>query len=381
MLRGRGGVQVDGRARVQVTAKTFENTGRPGGIPPARSLRWGTGMRTLYVFPFALLASTVSACTAGTTTPPPSADPTNDPATVQSALEQENGGLDMADEPPAFGDPSVSDAAPMDAPPADITDAPDADLPTMRSYRVALTWGHLPQANDASDADPTPSAANWSGSISVDAGAIAVKRVIRFDRFDRLERRDDKAEVSFVSRTLPHVDGLLVQVVVPAAGSQTLHFKTDTLTFDIDLTALAKDGFARKNVNDGWNGVSVAGYADVKDCARGFVAGRWIKKQPALGGFRGRVVDGNGDLLGHTRGIWGHAPKKNQDLFFGKYIGTNGQTRGLFGGTYGAGEFKGVWGTVNPANAGGLHGVYSDGYENDDGRGVWLARWSEKCGS
>lgn len=338
-------------------------------------------MRTLYVFPFVLVASLASACTVSTTNPAPSSEPANDPTYVQSALEQENGGLDMADEQPAFGDPAVSDAAPMDAPPAEITDAPGADLPTMRSYRVALTWGHLPPANDASDADATPSPLDWSGSISVDAGAIGVKRVIRFDRFDRLERRDDKAKVSFVSHTLPHVDGLLVQVVVPAAGSQTLHFATDALTFDVDLATLAKDGFARKNLGDGRNGVALAGYADVQGCARGFVAGRWIKRQPALGGMRGRIVDGNGDLLGHVRGIWGHAPKKNQDLFFGKYISTNGQTRGLFGGTYGGGELKGIWGTVDPANAGGVQGVYSDGYENDDGRGVWVARWSEKCGT
>lgn len=333
-------------------------------------------MRTHYVFPFILLAS---ACTVSTTNPAPSADPMNDPSSVQSALEQDNGGLDDADEAPAFGDPAVSETAPMDAPPADIADAPDADLPTMRSYRIALTWGHLPPANDATNVDPDPQAIDWSGSISVDQGAIGVKRVIRFDRFDRLERRTDKAEVSFVSHTLPHVDGLLVQVVVPAAGAQTLHFATDALTFDIDLAALAKDGFARKGLGDGRNGVALAGYADVKDCARGFLAGRWIKRQPALGGFRGRVVDGNGDLLGHVRGIWGHAPKKSADLFFGKYIGENGKTRGLFGGTYGGGEFKGLWGTVNPANVGGLHGVYSDGYEKDDGRGVWLARWSEKC--
>jgi hypothetical protein len=336
-------------------------------------------MRTLYVFPFVLVASLASACTVSTTNPAPSAEPANDPAVVQSALEQENGGLDNADEAPAFGDPAVANAVPMDAPPAEIVDAPDADLPTMRSYRVALTWGHLPQANDATDTDPAPTVMDWTGGISVDAGAIGVKRVIRFDRFDRLERRTDKAEVSFVSHTLPHVDGLLVQVVVPAAGSQTLHFKTDALTFDIDLAALAKDGFARKNLGDGFNGVALAGYADVKGCARGFLAGRWVKRQPALGGFRGRVVDGSGDLLGHVRGIWGYAPKKNANVFFGKYIGENGQTRGLFGGGYGAGEFRGLWGTVNPANVGGLQGVYSDGYENDDGRGVWVARWSEKC--
>jgi hypothetical protein len=339
-------------------------------------------LRTAFVFPFMLLAS---ACTATASNPGPRTEPTNDPnddvSTTQSALEKDNGGFDNADEQPAFGDPAVSEAAPMDAPPAEISDAPDADLPTMRSYRVALTWGHLPPANDATDVDPTPAAVDWTGGISVDAGAIGVKRVIRFDRFDRLTRRDDKAEVNFVSHTLPHVDGLLVHVVVPAAGSHTLHFATDALTFDVDLDALAKDGFARKNLADGRNGVALAGYADVKGCARGFLAGRWIKRAPALGGFRGRVADGDGELLGHVRGIWGHAPKKNANLFFGKYISNDGKTRGLFGGTYGSGELHGLWGTVNPADVGGLQGVYSDGYEQDDGRGVWIARWSEKCGT
>jgi hypothetical protein len=80
-----------------------------------------------------------------------------------------------------------------------------------------------------------------------------------------------------------------------------------------------------------------------------------------------------------VRGVWGHAPKKDENLFFGKYIGVDGHTRGLFAGKYGDGLGEGVWGTRDPNAVGGLQLAYSDGYDKGDGRGIWLGRWSEKC--
>src|SRR5688500_9676537 len=69
--------------------KTFDTARAHRMPPPARPLRGDLTMRTLYVFPFILLAS---ACTVSTTNPSSSAkDPVNDPeeaASVQSALEQ-----------------------------------------------------------------------------------------------------------------------------------------------------------------------------------------------------------------------------------------------------------------------------------------------------
>ena len=91
-----------------------------------------------------------------------------------------------------------------------------------KSFHVVLVWGHLPQAHDADDADPDPKVENWSGSVSVDAGAIGLERTIAFDANDHIDPRTSKTSLSFDSHTLPYVDGLLLRAVVPAGGSTTV---------------------------------------------------------------------------------------------------------------------------------------------------------------
>jgi len=299
---------------------------------------------------------------------------------IQSALDSENGGLSTSAEPPAFSDPAVSSIEGFIGDGADTQDLTTeaAKVQGAQRFHLAIVWGHLPPAHDADSTDAVPSIMDWTGSVSVDAGAIGVKRVLRFDIGDRVLARQNAREVDFVSHTLPHVDGLYLDVIVPANASPTLHFKTKSLTTDIDLSSLvAKPGGAVR-LEDGRNGMFFVGYKD-DGCAQGLLFGRWRKDRPALGEFRGVVVDGNGDGIGHIRGIWGHAPKKNANVFFGKYIDRQGQFRGLFGGVYGDGGFEGLWGTVDPKNVGALEGYYSDGYERGDGRGVFLGRWAEKC--
>lgn len=326
----------------------------------------------------AVLALTAAACTVSSTTPPPLESPEST-ARTESALEEENGGMSMDDEAPAFGDPSVEAVAPLTPASPDVSDTPGADLPGMRSYHLAILWGHMPSPKDASDADTEPQPIDWTGSVSVDKGAIGVVRTLAFDAKDRLARRSDKSEVSFVSHTLPFVDGLYLRVVVPEGAPQVLHFQTSAMSKDIDLAALATKFVGAERLADGKNGVAFAGYPDVRGCNRGLVLGRWVKARAQLGGFRGRVLDDGGDTIGRVRGIWGHAPKRDEDVFFGKYIGESGGARGLFGGTYGGGSGRGVWATRDPRDVGGLQIAYGDGYDKDDGRGVWLGRWSEKC--
>lgn len=336
-------------------------------------------MRTHVLFAAVALASLSFACSSGSASDP-AANPTGDDAdSVSSALDADDGAMKPVDEAPYFGDPAVQAIEDLAAGPEELMDAPGGDLPTMRSYHLAMFWGHLPAANDASDADVDPQPIDWNGSVSVDAGAIGVARTLAFDARDHLERRTDKTEVSFVSHTLPFVDGLLLHVVVPAAGSQTLHFKTASLDLDVDLSKLGEKWVGAKRLADGRNGVVFAGYPDVKGCARGLAFGRWVKLRARLGTLRGRVLDGEGDTIGHVRGIWGHAPKRDANVFFGKYISTDGTHRGLFGGRYGGGEAVGIWGTRDPKDVGAIQIEYGDGYDKDDGRGVWLGRWSEKC--
>lgn len=298
-----------------------------------------------------------------------------------TALDEANGGYDTSDSTPYFSDETVKALPTFDTTYADATDMTVEALaaPGATAYHVALMWGHLPPPADASATDVAPMPIDWSGSVSVDAGAIGLKKTLLFDARDHVDPRTSATSLSFDSHTLPYVDGLYLSVVIPNGASPTLHFTTAALTTDIDLTQfLTKEGDVDR-LPDGRNGLAYIGYVDSPSCAKGLLFGRWVKYQAAAGTLRGVVVDGNGDAIGDVRGIWGHAAKRDQDVFFGKYISLTGANRGLFGGEYAAGHYSGAWGTIDPANVGHLEGVYSDGYDDADGRGVFVGRWSEQC--
>jgi hypothetical protein len=303
------------------------------------------------------------------------------------ALDVANGGIDpAAKEAPAFNDPAVERLPVMDngiQDPTEMTTAVTTAATTAgaRSFHVLLVWGHLPQAHDNDDADPDPVAENWTGSISVDAGAIGLKRTIAFDENDHIDPRTSAQSLSFDSHTLPYVDGILVRVVLPAAGSTLLHFKTSALTMDIDLASLPlKMGGIQRLATDE-EGLAWIGYQDDPGCAKGFVHGRWVKERAAFGRFRGVVSDGDGERIGHVRGLWGFAKKRNANVFFGKYIDRDGDSNGLVAGKYEGGKFAGLWATKDEADldVGNVEGFYGASRDNADGRGVWVGRWSAKC--
>ena len=94
------------------------------------------------------------------------------------------------------------------------------------------------------------------------------------------------------------------------------------------------------------------------------------------------MSDGDGNRLGDVRGPWGHAAKRDANVWFAKYIGVDGDARGLAFGNYGEGTFDGLWGAASENDTVGVgttEGFYSDAYDTGDGRGVWIGRWSEKC--
>lgn len=307
-------------------------------------------------------------------------------ASASAALDTPNGGINPSSaESPSFADPAVEALPLMDATLAvqidasDPTSAPAAVTGTT-AYRIALLWGHLPPPHDADAVDVLPQVENWSGSISVATGAIGLKRTIAFDANDHIDPRTSPQSVSFVSHTLPYVDGLLLRVVIPSGGSPALHFATTALTTDIDLSALgAGVGGVQRLTND-VEGLAWVGFPE-DGCARGFVHGRWIKDAPAIGRLVGVVSDGDGNRIGNVRGLWGHAVKRDANVWFAKYIGDAGESHGIAFGKYGDGSFDGLWGATDEGNTvdvGTTEGFYSDGYDTD-GRGLWLGRWSEKC--
>ena len=297
-----------------------------------------------------------------------------DTASIQAALETPNGGFDDSDEAPAFGDAAVLATPELVTTYADAV-APPADDPAAKPeaalYHVALVWGHLPPQKPVAG-EPKPAAIDWSGAVSVDQGFIKIERTLAFDAKDSVAPRAEPNVVSFTSRTVPAVDGLLLRLAIPAGAVGTLHFATASLSTDIDLAALATDGGGVIPLGDGENGLAFAGFRDEPGLAKGFVMGRWSELAADAGHLRGRVFAADGAPLGHVKGIWGHAPKRDQDLFFGKYIDRDGQWSGLFGGSYGDGSFGGRWGTDE--ERGKLQGRY---FSAEGARGFFVARWSE----
>jgi hypothetical protein len=308
--------------------------------------------------------------------------------TSTAALDAPNGGLTPATaESPSFADPEVEALPAMDdtlvatVDPTDPT-ASAAAVPGATAYRLALVWGHLPPPNDASAIDVPAAPEDWTGSISVAAGAIGLKRTIAFDANDSIDRpRVSPQTLSFTSHTLPYVDGLLVRIVIPSGATPSLHFATSALTTDIDLSKLAAGVGGVQRLTDDVEGLAWVGFPE-DGCARGFVHGRWVKTAPALGRLVGVVSDGDGNRIGNVRGLWGHAPKRDANVWFAKYIGVAGDARGLAFGNYGDGTFDGLWGAADEAHTVGVgttEGFYSDADDTGDGRGVWVGRWAEKC--
>src|SRR5262249_46782701 len=156
-------------------------------------------------------------------------------ASDESALDAANAGIDVtANEQVAFADPAMLALAPMDVTvvqsvePSDMT-TEAAAVAGAKAYRVVLLWGHLPAPRDATNDDATPAREDWTGSITVDAGAIGMKRTIAFDVNDHVDPRTDAKSIAFTSHTLPYVDGMLLRVVLPAGATPTLHFATSAL--------------------------------------------------------------------------------------------------------------------------------------------------------
>lgn len=316
---------------------------------------------------FTFLAANLTGC----------ATPTEDEevAAIQSALELEDGGMDMTAEQAAFGEPAVLETPELTGDDIQDTTAMDPNAAGMERYRVLLLWGALPRAKDDSTAPVPTEVLDWSGTISVSSGAVRVSRTLKFDRHDGVLPRQDARTIQFVSRTLPHVDGLALEVV--ASPDATITFDTETLTASVTMDELVQEGRGATPVGNG-SGFAFAGYQVDDSCNSGFLIGHWKNLRPNLGKFRGRVLDADGDTEGYLRGIYGDSQRFGENRFFGKYISEDGDARGLVAGGYGDGDIAGRWGT-DAGGRGGMRGRYFHGLDRADGRGFWLGRWRESC--
>jgi hypothetical protein len=298
---------------------------------------------------------------------------------IASALEEDNGGLDLEDEAPMFGladefaaaeideGAPVADAVAEDATTVAMLEAPDALV-----ANVVLLWGQMPLDLEAAPRD-------WSGTLSLNRGALIVRRTIRFEpETDRVLPRTDPAVLDFTSITRPHNDGLLLTVVDPdpAAGPLVLTYDGgDTGTHEVVVADLL-EGPQVRDVGDGGDRiVAIALRRDADPCDHGFGRGRWHALRDHLGRLIGRIVDAAGEPIGHIRGVWGRRGD-GQQVFFGKYIDTDGRFRGIFAGHYRDGEMVGRWMT-RFGEFGRLHGMYRESLPGPRIGGQFVLRWAE----
>jgi hypothetical protein len=194
-----------------------------------------------------------------------------------------------------------------------------------------------------------------------------------------VEPRDDRAVVAFHSVTGPHNDGLRLLVVDPTPEVDfpiTLRYTPVTgEAIDIDLNALTTEPVNRVVDDLGNRFIAAALEVTPTDCARGFLGGGWQQLGPNVGRMKGYVATAGGEGIGHVRGIYG-IREDGEQVFFGKYIGLDGTFRGIFGGTWGEGEFRGLWKTL-AGDQGGLHGLYIDLGVGPTPHGAFLGTWAE----
>jgi len=283
-----------------------------------------------------LLASTTVACTTDESTP------IENESDIVSALERENGGFDTSDEAPMFALEARFEEARLEAdrPIADsLRDSEElrtlAAAPGVRSVDIVVMWGRF-------RADPNvPTRHDWSGILNMSGtSAVAVNRAIGFeDATDAVLPRTTRDRIQFTSVTGPRTDGLALRIIDTRGPNspdrlQMKYTPDDTqgeaYVFDID-DALAGPVV----VVDYGNGNQLVAMARPHrdDCDTGFVRGRWHALAPNVSAYLGVVLNADGEIVGHMRGIAGQR-RDGRPVFFGKWINREGQFRGLLAGSY-----------------------------------------------
>ncbi|MEJ7602354.1 MAG: hypothetical protein WKG01_30945 [Kofleriaceae bacterium] len=321
-------------------------------------------------FPLALLVA-IPACVDSSTS-----EPKDDDLVV--ALAQDNGGFTTDDEAAQFAaddlyadaaieaDRAYSDPMALDPSVVEMNGRPE-----VAAHNVLVMWGRIPADPDAT----TPR--RWDGELRLSRGGMIVRRTIAFeDRTDRVLPRTTRDAVSFESATLPRTDGFALTVLDPTPAASTALSLTYTpadggAAHTLDLSQL-EAGAVIVDLGDG-NKLIAIGRPRNDACDHGFMRGRWHQLNANLGTFLGVVGNGDGELAGHVRGIYGERRSGDQ-VVFGKFIDREGRFRGLIGGTYEGGRFDARW-LTRAGDHGVIHGAYFPGASLR--AGGFVARWAE----
>jgi len=309
-------------------------------------------------------------------------DSFDDEAAIGESVAQVNGGFDMQDEAPMFGEQALFDSAQLDD--EEIFNdnmEQDAEILTMQQdsqaevVNAVLRWGQIPFDPDATEI------VDWSGTIRVSRGAVLIRRSVGFERDsgDRIEARDSRRELSFRSRTRPASDGLRLTIIDPTPNADAPlvldYSNADGSVYSVTLSDLV-DAPQSFDVDDAGNRIVAVAISRSRDeCDSGTLGGRWHRVARDRGRLLGQVRNADGELIGHMRGVYGQRDNGNR-VVFGKYINLDGQFRGVFAGRYFAGDFRALWMTRS-GEVGALGGKYRETIAGPEVGGHFLGRWAE----
>jgi hypothetical protein len=321
-----------------------------------------------------LLAAPIAGC---------AQDQFDDSDEIASAISQENGGLDMQDEAPMFGEPDLFAEANLDAEVVFEDNMQEqAEVVAMQQdegaavVHTVLRWGQIPFDPDATEV------VDWTGTLRVNRGAILIRRAVAFEDAlgDGIEQRESPRALSFRSTTRPASDGLRLTLIDPtpdAAEPFVLDYSTaDGSVYSVELADLvaAPQSF---DVDDAGNRiVAVAISRSEEECDSGTLGGRWHRVARDRGRLVGQVRDADGEVAGHMRGVYGQRDNGNR-VVFGKFVSRTGEFRGIFAGRYAAGHFGGLWMT-RAGEVGALGGRYRETLAGPRVGGHFLGRWAER---
>jgi len=300
-------------------------------------------------------------------------------------VNDEYGGYNTRDESTGFGDEEMLGEFAEDQVYDDpfATDAPELGSVSDHGLFLMITWGNLHR--DAAIAHLT----DWSGSLSIDPGAIVLKRTIRFEANDRIIPRTQREVLAWESTTGWGMDGILVRIIPRLSDTSVdvavdpentiITFQTDPVKVDFTLAQLP--GLHRVITLDDGNAVA---FSAVKlppvPCPHGFLRGAWHNNPERPGGeFFGRWATADGEIKGFLKGIYG-VNDDGQKVFFGKMIDRTGRFQGIMRGRWGnhpadehGGWFAGHWVDRNLMIEGGLKGEWHRSPHCNGGffRGMW----------
>lgn len=317
-------------------------------------------------------------------------------------LDEPLGGYTAQSEQPAFGDADLAASSILESTTEDpILSDPEVvrwqRSDSVRAYAVTLLWGILDSDPSIHPGDDGGGAENldWSGSATINHGALVVRATIAFERDDYLVGpRTERDRVMWVSHTSAGFDGLRLMVLQNLdqgndGVTDTLTIQAGTHRWDFAVNDLAELDYTEA-IDDLGNKFAIRSFRMLPQvCNRGFVGGAWLAPSgdETFGRFQGRWVAVDGSVAGNLRGIWG-TDKEGAKVFYGKYVDRAGNFKGIVRGTWDDrgpdgpsqanhfrthGAFNGEWVDENGNALGALRGHWRVVRGDDDGffEGAW----------